>query len=130
MSVGDVLWDEPLQVAASATALCIVTLALGALIRRWLRRATSLRRIVVTVVLASLSLGVLSAALAARLMLLDGAKPGDIYYCLEFFKSAAKVLIYQSIFEFVHMQQFFLRVLQATSNDLSTILTACHQTCA
>ena len=51
-----------------------MTLALGALIRRWLRRATSLRRIVVTVVLASLSLGVLSAALAARLMLLDGAE--------------------------------------------------------
>ncbi|HEY5877206.1 MAG TPA: HAMP domain-containing sensor histidine kinase [Ilumatobacteraceae bacterium] len=74
MSVGDVLRNEPLQVAASATLLCIVTLALGALIRRWLRRATSLRRIVVTVVLASLSLGVLSAALAARLMLLDGAE--------------------------------------------------------
>ena len=74
MSVGDVLRNEPLQVAASAILLCIVTLALGALIRRWLRRATSLRRIVVTVVLASLSLGVLSAALAARLMLLDGAE--------------------------------------------------------
>jgi signal transduction histidine kinase len=74
MSVGDVVRNEPVQVAVSATALCVVTLALGALIRRWLRRATSLRRIVVTIVLASLSLGVLSAALAARLMLLDGAE--------------------------------------------------------
>ncbi|MGD9704770.1 MAG: sensor histidine kinase [Acidimicrobiia bacterium] len=73
MSVGDVLRSEPLQSLAALIALCIFTFAVGILIRRWLRRATSLRRIVVTVVLASLSLGVLAAALAARLMLLDGA---------------------------------------------------------
>jgi two-component system sensor histidine kinase BaeS len=74
VSLRDV-WDtKPWQVLASFGLLALATIVLGLALRRWLRSAGSLRRTVLTVAVASLGLGVVAAALAARLMLLDDAE--------------------------------------------------------
>lgn len=70
----EIVGSKPMEAVLALVALAVVTVGAALVLRRRLRRATSLRTVVLAVAFAALALGIVAAMVAARLMLLDSTQ--------------------------------------------------------
>lgn len=121
----EVLRSKPLEAILAFAVLTAVSVVAALLMRRHLRRATSLRHIVLSVALAALALGILAALAAARLMLLDATQAWTFVSVLGMaagFSALLAVLVAQPLGEDVSRLEATVRHIEAGDRQVRTNL--------